>query len=466
MTVFPDAIMRIASAVRKHGGSAFVVGGSVRDMLLNLPPKDFDIEVYGVNPDDLEAMIRGLNPEAINVVGRSFGVMKATFGDLEIDISIPRRESKVSSGHRGFQIQGDPNLPYIEGARRRDFTINAMMMDPFTGDILDFFGGQDDLARGLLRRVDAKTFSDDPLRVLRAVQFASRFGFRIEDNTFFVCRLMVNSELVSLPASRIGEEWRKMLLRSENPSVGLSLGRDLGIWSILHPDLIALRGIQQDPNWHPEGDAWAHSLMALDVAAQIVRREELEGDDALVILLAALCHDFGKASTTKASGGNLISHGHDAAGVEPTQRFLSQLMVASSIQNRVTRLVAEHMFSASHRHGETTDSAVRRLSRRLAPATIQELAWVMEADVRGRDCEPQEGRLEASQELVQRARTLEVAEGSLQRILMGRHLIEHLALVPSPQFGEILKAVEEEQIAGRVTDLESAIEAAQKVATT
>lgn len=264
---FPEIIFSIAEAMRGQGGRALLVGGIVRDMLLGLPPKDYDFEVYGIAFEHLEVMIRFLNPDWMGTVGKAFCVLKVRFGELAMDIAIPRRESKSGAGHDGFRMVGDPTMSPQEGARRRDFTVNAMALDPLTDEIFDFFGGREDLSRKILRATDPKRFCDDPLRVLRAVQFAGRFGFSVEPHTIAVCREMTREdEFRDLPAARIGEEWRKLLLKSQSPSVGLEVGRATGAFEVLHPELTNLIGVPQDAEWHPEGDVWTHTCMVADAA--------------------------------------------------------------------------------------------------------------------------------------------------------------------------------------------------------
>lgn len=213
---------------------------------------------------------------------------------------------------------------------------------------------------------------------------------------------------VVLTMRHVGQELRKILLENERPSVFLAPKQGLYVFPVLYPELAALVGVQQDPRWHPEGDVWTHTLMAVDVAANIVRREELEGDDAFVILLGALCHDFGKPATTQFRDGHLRSWNHHKEGVAPTRRFLSRMGFGESIEGRVSHLVEDHMFLSMRTGNHTTDRAIRHLSARLEPATIQELVWVMEADLRGRGVLPDE-RLEASGDLLRRARAMGVA---------------------------------------------------------
>ena len=195
---------QIAHTVREAGGRALIVGGWVRDRLMGHPSKDVDIEVYGVDADRLKGLLAQLG--SVNTVGESFTVYKVA----DIDVSIPRTESKTGRGHKGFAVRGDPSLTPAQAARRRDFTMNAIAWDPLSGEYIDPFEGRADLERQLLRAVDPATFADDSLRVLRGIQFAARFGFALEASTKALCRSL---PLDDLPAERIWGEIEKLLLR-------------------------------------------------------------------------------------------------------------------------------------------------------------------------------------------------------------------------------------------------------------
>ena len=464
----PEFIPRITLAVAAQGGQTHLVGGVVRDVLLGIPPKDFDLEVFGIEPDRLESLLRSLHPSWMDLVGEFFGVLKLRFGESVVDVSIPRRDSKVGTGHRGFEVTSDPAMSPKEAARRRDFTVNALAMDPLTGEILDFFGGRDDLDNRILRATDTERFRDDPLRVLRAVQFAGRFGFEVEPRTVAICREMVDQpEFAALPGARITEEWRKLLLQSPKPSLGLEVGLATGAWQVLHSELSDLVDCPQDPVWHPEGDVWVHTGMVVDAAADIVRREELEGDDALAIMFGALCHDLGKPAVTrylanKSGEVRWRSYAHEAAGVGPTRSLLSRMEFGKDVEERVIKLVAHHL-APSHMFdgGRTpTDAAVGKLARRIDPATLKELVWVAEADHRGRTL-PDDG-FPAGAGLLERAGRLGVSAAAPKPLLMGRHLVD-LGWTPGPAFGPVLASVYEAQLEGTVTTFDQAIGMAQEL---
>src|SRR3989338_2589134 len=307
-----QSLEKITQAILAAGGKPILVGGCVRDKLLGLASKDFDIEVYGLSLEQLEAALNRLGP--VYAVGKSFGVFKL----FNFDISLPRTENKAGKGHKVFVVQSDSNLTFEQASKRRDFTINAMGIDLETGKLLDPHEGQTDLKNKILRHV-SDAFEEDPLRVFRACQFAARFEFKIHHDTLQKC-LALESELNTLPWERIGEEFKKLLL-AQKPSIGLQALLDTRALS-LFPELEALIGCQQDPAWHPEGDVWIHTLMVTDEAAKL--------SDSLMIRLAALCHDLGKPPTTQFEDGRWRSKNHEAAGAAPTKSFLDKLGIAQS----------------------------------------------------------------------------------------------------------------------------------------
>ncbi|HSH18380.1 MAG TPA: HD domain-containing protein [Candidatus Saccharimonadales bacterium] len=438
-----DLTVQIAEAVLAAGGRALVVGGYPRDLVLHqelgkrLETKDVDLEVYGLSTEQLEMLLTPIH--TVNTVGASFGVLKV--GPL--DVSLPRRDSKTGKGHRGFTIVADPTLSHKAAARRRDFTINAMALDPLTGELFDEYGGRDDIRARTLRAVDMETFGDDPLRALRAMQFAGRFDFAIEPETL---KLAQAFDLKELSSERIGEEWTKLLLKSERPSLGLRAGRELGVIQQLHPQLQALVDTPQEPEWHPEGSVWNHTLLAIDVAARIVRRESLGHDQALTVLLGALCHDFGKPLVTMRSPqtGRIRSPEHAREGVPLAHAFMRQLHIAGDIQKKVERIVFDHMFLPEVMRAK--DAAIRRLAKRLYPATVQELIWVTEADFCGRTLkDPDLGLIKVFQK---RADELAVADSPVEPLIKGRDLLT-LGIKPGREMGNILHELETAQLDGQ-----------------
>ncbi|MFC1609164.1 CCA tRNA nucleotidyltransferase [Patescibacteria group bacterium] len=383
-------VLEVCVMVRWAGGRAMLVGGSVRDFLAGKISKDFDVEVYGLEPETIREIVSQVGK--FKDAGRSFGVLKIFLeGGMDIDVSLPRVDSKNDKGgHNGFNVRVNPYMSIKEAARRRDFTMNSICADPLTGELYDPFGGVVDIWRRVLRVTDSRQFRDDPLRVLRAIQFVARLKLEVDPCSILILQEM--ALLVSeLPVERIGEEWRKLLLKPEKPSLGLRVGMELGIWKHIHPELPPLVETEQEPEWHPEGDAWEHTVLTVDEAAGIVRREGLEGDKAMEIMLGAFCHDFGKPETTEFVDGRIRSRGHEKAGEKPTRSFLKSLGVnRRKLEDPIVGLVVNHLYPTilfieeRVKGKRVRDKSIRRLADRAHPATIRNLVLVSEADHRGR----------------------------------------------------------------------------------
>ena len=442
----------IADRVRGAGGRALYVGGWVRDRLLGRESKDIDIEVYGIEAERLRELLAQVGP--VNTVGQSFTVYKVG----GVDVSLPRTESKQGRGHRGFVVTGDPWMSEKEAARRRDFTINAIAWDPRRDQYIDPFRGRDDLEHRRLRVVDSATFADDSLRVLRGVQLAARFELTPEDATTRICRGIA---LDDLPAERIRGEMEKLLLQARRPSLGFELALDLGVIAQLFPELEALVGCEQEPEWHPEGDVWVHTLMVVDEARACI--DDLDHPQQLTLMLAALCHDLGKPATTEFVDGRIRSRGHEEAGVPPTRALLDRLDVHTlagyDVRHQVLGLVAHHLKPGMwHRGADPVgDGAFRRLARKV---DLELLARLSVADCLGRtgdfDC------ASTMDWFLGRARALGVEHEAPAPLLLGRHVLQ-LGLSPGPEIGRILKVVYERQLDGEITSLEEARDAAREL---
>ena len=446
-----DRVREIARAVAARGGRALVVGGWVRDRLLGLASKDVDIEVFGVAPERLRELLSALG--RVDTVGESFTVYKLD----DVDVSLPRRESKIGRGHRGFLVEGDPDLPVREAARRRDFTINAIAWDPLTGEFEDPWNGRADLDRRLLRVVDPATFGDDSLRVLRAVQFVARFELQVEEGTR---RLCAATALDDLPAERIWAEIEKLLLLPARPSTGFAFAREIGVIDRLFPEMAALVGCEQEPEWHPEGDVWTHTLLVIDAARR--RIDDLSRGAAVAVMLGAVCHDFGKPATTAFLDGRIRSLGHEEAGVAPATALLDRLRVNTidgfDVRAQVLGLTAHHLKpGAWHKAKEEVgDGAFRRLAQKV---DLELLARLAEADCLGR---PGDFDCSAMGWFLERARALGVQHEPPRPLLLGRHLLA-LGLTPGPGLGVILREVYELQLDGKVTSTEEGIDAARAI---
>ncbi len=322
----------IAALAAEHGGRAYYVGGLVRDGLMGTDSDDVDLEVHGIRPSQLEEILDTLGQRIS--VGESFGIYNIK--GFSLDIAMPRKEELRGRGHRDFDIIVDPFIGTEAAARRRDFTINAMMQDVLTGEIIDHFGGREDLRRGLLRHVDKDSFGEDPLRALRCAQFAARFEFSVAQETLELCRGM---ELCHLPRERVMAELEKALLKAERPSVFFEVLREmrqLGFW---FSELEALIGISQNPVYHAEGDVWTHTMMVLDEAAKLRCRAK----NPFWFMLSALCHDMGKAVCTREIDGVIHAYEHEKAGLPIAERFLSRLSSETRLIKYVLNLTEYHM---------------------------------------------------------------------------------------------------------------------------
>jgi tRNA nucleotidyltransferase (CCA-adding enzyme) len=463
-TTPPALVAAIATGVRQAGGRALVVGGWVRDRLRAsrranyraVPPasKDIDIEIFGISGETLPGLLTTFG--RVEAVGQSFPVYKVINRGIEIDVAIPRRESKQGRGHKGFEVRGDPFMSIEEAAHRRDFTVNAISWDPLTDEYVDPVGGVDDLDRGVLRAVDTRTFADDSLRVLRAVQFAARFDFTLDVGTAALCR---NIRLDDLPAERIWGEIEKLLLQARRPSIGFALARDLGVIEQVLPEMIPLIGCQQEPEWHPEGDVWIHTLMVIDQARE--RNDDLSRPQLITVMLGAVCHDLGKPATTAFIDGRIRSLDHEQAGVAPTLSLLNRLNVHTidgfDVRQQVVGLVAHHLKPGMlHKAANVGDGAFRRLAQKV---DLELLARLARADCLGRtgtfDCS-------AMDWFVERARRLGVEHRAPAPLVLGRHLLA-LGMTPGPRVGELLKQIYEKQLDGEIATVDEGVAEAKRI---
>lgn len=429
---------------------AFFVGGCVRDALLGVPVKDFDLEVFGVTYAQLAAALRPWG--RVDLVGRSFGVIKFTTPDGRVyDLSLPRRDSKTAPGHKGFQVVVDPDITLIEAAARRDFTLNALMFDPRRQEVLDFFEGQTDLRQRVLRHT-SPAFVEDPLRVLRGMQFAARFELQAAPETIALCR-RIKGHYRELPAERVREEWFKWAGQSRRPSAGLRF-LEATEWLEHFPEIAALRGTPQDPHWHPEGDVFTHTCHSLDALVELPAWLAADTESRIVYTLAVLGHDFAKPQTTKRAFKHgrwcVVSPGHEDAGGPLVETFLARFRTPESIRQRVVPLVTHHLAHLQ----QATDRSVRRLALRLAPETIDGLSVVITADAFGRP--PKRRQVPPGLIAFQaKAAELALAAAAPKPILQGRHLIA-LGMNPGKEMGVLLAAAFEAQLEGGFSDLESA----------
>lgn len=434
------ACVEIAKQIDDAGGRALLVGGCVRDSLLNIPAKDVDMEVYGLSADEIEQTLK--RKFRLNPVGRSFGVFIVK--GFDIDIALPRRESKVGPKHTDFIVEGDPWMSHEKAASRRDFTINAISFDLLTEELIDPFNGANDLKSGHLRHV-SDAFGEDPLRVLRGMQFIARFNLEAAPETLKLCRALTPEDL---PPERLWDEWKKLILRGIHISKGLQFLRACG-WLRYFPELEALVDCKQDPIWHPEGDVWTHTCHCMDAFAR--NRIDHEWED-LVVGFAVLCHDMGKPVSTfvDSETGRIRSPRHDIRGVPIARVFMERMTRQKKIFEEVLPLVEHHMRPLDLYKNRAGDNALRRLAT--CVKRVDRLIRVSHADKSGRpplqiDDFP-EGKW-----LLKKANELAIQDSAPKALILGRHLIQ-LGLKPGPHFSDILRRCYEAQLEGEFNDIE------------
>jgi len=440
----PQAVLTVCRSIQALGGQAWLVGGCVRDLLLGLAPKDWDMEVYGLELVYLNQHLQTLGK--CEQVGRHFGVSKLWIQGLEIDVAVPRTEKKSGLGHKGFEVSTDPYISPEKACLRRDFTMNAMMFDPLQGELHDFHHGLDDLEAKVLRAV-SPAFAEDPLRPLRAMQFAARFQLNMDKDTAAMCQaLMVEAD--SLPAARIWQEWLKWS-KSDYPSWGLIALKDMG-WLALYPELFALQGCAQHTRWHPEGDVWRHTCLVVDEAAKLAAARGLRGDDRVVLLFAALCHDLGKPLTSIVDeDGQIQAPNHGECGTAPSKSFLKAIAAPKWLCKQVLPLVEMHV---AHFAESVSTSAVLWLAYRLHPVNIVLWEMLTEADASG--CSPLPATRPALAWL-EEAKVLNVQYQQQAAIITGKVLI-NMGAQPSRQFGALLNKAYKAQLDGAFSNVREA----------
>jgi tRNA nucleotidyltransferase (CCA-adding enzyme) len=331
--------------------------------------------------------------------------------------------------------------------------VNALGYDIEEKAFIDPFGGLEDINQKQLRHIDDETFVEDPLRVYRAVQFCARFGFELSLETKVLCKEMVaKGMLEELPKERVYAEWKKLLLKASNPSLGFELMRELGILERYFPELHALIGVPQSPKWHPEGDVWVHTMMTVDEMALLRTEDEKHN---LKMMFAILCHDLGKAvSTTIDDEGNIRSIGHEKTGLELTKTLMYRLTDEHDFIESLLPLVEHHLKPSQFYADKSGSKAIRKLATKV---NIEELVLVAEADFLGRTTEEALTRdYKAGEWLLKKASKLKVKTKPLERLVQGRDLID-LGLEPSPQFKTIIDEVYELQLEGSVSTREEAL---------
>lgn len=430
------------------------------------PSKDIDIEVYGINYEELNNFLSQYG--RTDTVGKTFGIIKFRDKDKnEYDFSIPRKESKVGVGHKGFKVDF-PKMTLKEAARRRDFTINTIAYDPLEKKIYDYYGGIEDIKNKIIRHT-SKQFEEDPLRVLRGLQFQARFGFDLHPGTAkLMKRIVKRDEFKNLPIERVYEEWKKWAEKGEHHYKIFDYIHRTGL-DMHYPHIGKLKNIKQDRMFHPEGDVEEHTKHVLKAAARIAGKKKLKGSDKAVLIYSALTHDLGKINTTKTEfiekyKRNVVtSRGHEKSGGELAAEFLESIGTDNKVKEKVIKLTENHLAHIninSIKKEKGKSGAVIKLSRRLDPATIKELSYLSEADSGGRPPLKQ-GQHPAMKKVLDIAARHDAFSNKVTPLIYGKDLIK-LGYKPGVIMGVIIRKVEEMREDGIITDKNQALKFIEK----
>lgn len=438
----------VIAAIIQEGGNPFYVGGIVRDSFMGKKSKDVDIEVFGVAADFLFAAIQECESVKVaKITGVDFPVIKVTCNDgTDMDVSLPRREVKAGMGRTGFIVEADPSMDMSEAAERRDFAMNAIMEHCQTGQVFDFFNGIENIETGVIRAIGPR-FVESPDRMIRAGRFAAQFGFRVGRNVVAMCQAMAAAgEFATIKPEQLRAEFTKIAM-SNAPSRAFRFFMEAGFGPFI-PELHALIGCKQDPRWHPEGDVFEHTMLVVDEMVRVCEERGVSGEDRIVMIFGALCHDMGKPETTiMHEDGAITSAGHAAAGVKHAETFVKRMGFATaSMIERVCKIVKHHMDGI----GVTPNAKiVRRMASRMAPMTIAEFAMITEADASGRAS----GRFKPAAAFEAIAIQEACAEKPQASIIMGRHVVA-AGVKAGPRVGQIVNACFEAQMDGVFTDID------------
>lgn len=437
------AIVPIIEKISQKKGSSYLVGGAVRDLLLDIDISDIDIEVHNLNFEDLSNLLSEFG--TVNYVGKSFGVLKV--GNIPIDWSLPRRDS---SGRKP-DVKIDPDLTIEEALKRRDLTINAMAIDLKNISLIDPFGGFNDLQNKILRSPDNNFFVQDPLRFYRVMQFIPRFGMYPSDDLNQVCKTM---DISNISIERIEYEFEKMLLKSVKPSLGFLWLKDIGRIKEILPELADTIKTKQEIEWHPEIYVFTHLMQSLDAAAKFDYKDD---NEKLIMMYAALCHDLGKATTTRFIDGRLRSLGHEKAGISLTKRMLKRITKKVDLISQVAALVGFHMVPLSYIRCDAKKSTYKKFALKLKKydLNIFMVSKLCLADKQGRNgksSEPLDITFKDLDQFIQNASDAGVLYSYVEPLLLGRDLKN--LVEPGPRMGEILKYAYKIQLDKDISDKE------------
>lgn len=426
-----ELVKQIALDIRQKGGTAYFVGGFVRDKFLGIENKDIDVEIFGVKPNELKEILSKYGE--VNEVGSSFGIMMIK--GLDIDFAMPRTEKKISNHHNGFEVEINPFMSLEEATKRRDFTINSIMQDIITGEIIDLWGGITDLNSKRIKHIDKNTFVEDPLRVLRACQFASRFNFYIDKETLDLCKTI---DIKNLSKERVFEEMKKALIKSEKPSIFFNYLYEMNQLDYFFKEIKDLKSIPQSKIHHPEGDVWNHTLLVLDECSKL----KFNSSNPVAFMLSGLCHDLGKINCTKIEeSGKITSIGHDVIGVKLANNMLSRLTTEKNLIKYITNMTELHMRPNMLAKNNSSFKASRKMY--LKSVNPNDLILLAKADHLGRATDIPYGEYESWL----RTRLEDFYSNCKEPLITGKDLIE-MGYAPSKEFKDILNKCFNLQISG------------------
>lgn len=439
---------QIIEATQQMGGIAYAVGGMVRDIIIhqiyNVPLviHDIDIEIHGLTYEQLEKILSAFGP--VSFVGKSFGILK--LHSSNVDFALPRSDS----AGRKPTVEIDPFMGIETALRRRDLTMNAMAINLHTYELIDPFGGYEDIKASRLRSPDLSFFGEDPLRFYRVMQFISRFGYSPDTQLTQLCRTM---DISKVSVERIEQEFQKLLLLSKRPSLGIRWLADIERLEEILPELYKTMFIPQDPEWHPEGAVFEHLMQTLDAAARFSYNNE---EQQLIGLYAALCHDLGKTVTTIEKDGRIRSPGHDEAGVPLCKSMLSRITSRKDLLHKVPLLIRRHMQPSQLIKSHSGDGAYKRLASYFdKQVTIEQLVLLCYADKQGRNGENHIPFTELDPGITrfkEHAEKLGILYGPEEPILHGKDLA--LFVAPGPEMGRLLDKAYALQINRGIIDKE------------
>lgn len=421
---------KVASAVKEAGGRAYFVGGCVRDKIMGIENKDVDVEVHGVTAETLESILDNVGQRL--QFGKSFGVY--SLRGTSIDIALPRKEECIGNRHTDFRIDVDPFLGTEKAAMRRDFTVNSIMENVLTGEIVDHYGGVEDIKKKIIRHVSDVSFAEDPLRVFRGAQFAARFEFSMAEDTKAICRTM---NVTSLTSERVFEELKKALLKAEKPSMFFRMLGDIDKLDDWFPEVKALMGVMQEAKHHAEGDVFEHTMAVLDQAAKLRARAK----QPLEFMLSALVHDFGKAVTTEKIDGVIHAYRHETEGIELVRAFLHRLTNEKKLIHYALNMTENHM----RPNMVAAQKASVKATNKMFDASVEPYDLILLALADGRGSISQSGYFSSEEFLLER---LDVYNEYMSRpYITGADLISE-GYQPGEHFSQLLEYAHKLRLSG------------------